>query len=355
MKTIKKLLALTLVLCMVFCLSVAVFAEGEGGTTPTEPTTPGTNTYKDMETVTITKTYNLTNAGTTSPKETFSFSALTCESVTDAGVGVTKESAPVPTISSIEYTLGEAGSANAKKTATITLPTYTAVGKYTYTFSEVDGKTAGVTYRADAIKLVVTVIEQGGKIRVATVHTEDANASGKSSEFDNTYSAGSLSVKKTVTGILGDTKKEFDVKVTFTAPTGKTVKSDISYVVGEETKTISAGEGWTDSKEVTIKLKHDQTITFTNIPYGVTYKVEEDADSATGYNVSYTNKVGEADATVGSEDTMENANHYVTITNDKGGEVDTGITLDSLPYILALAVAFGGAVVLFTRKRHVED
>ena len=169
----KKFVAILLTLMLVLGMTAAV----------AEPVTTD-NPYTDMPTITLTKTYNLTNAGTISPAETFAFTALTCTDVADAGVGVTKENAPVPTIGDVAYAQGEAGSSTATKEITITLPEYTAVGKYTYTFSEINKGTAGVTYRPDAIKLVVTVIEQNGKVRVAAVHTEKEGA--KSGNFENT-------------------------------------------------------------------------------------------------------------------------------------------------------------------------
>ena len=335
----KKILSLALVLVLVLSMSTVAFAaEGEE------------TTYTDMSTVTLTKEYKLTNADTTSPAETFAFSALTCTNVTDAADSVTTTNAPVPTIASVSYTAGEAGGENAKKNITITLPTYTSVGIYTYTFTETDGGTAGVTYRSDAITLVVTVIEQDGKVRVAAVHTE-GEGEAKSGEFNNEYSAGSLSVKKTVTGIMGDQQKEFTVKVTFTAPTGDTVREAITYVDGTETKTIAAGEGWTGSKEVEITLKHDETVTFTNIPYGVTYTVVEndytaEADGgydAASYNFDDNNKKIDTDS------------ESVTITNNKDGKIDTGINMDSMPYILLLAVACMGLFVFISKKRMMRE
>lgn len=335
----KKLISLALALVLVLSMSTVAFAdEGEE------------STYSDMSTVTLTKEYKLTNTGTTSPAETFAFSDLTCTNVTDAADSVTTINAPVPAIDSVSYTAGEAGGEKAKKNITITLPTYTSVGIYTYTFTETDGGTAGVTYRSDAITLVVTVIEQDGKVRVAAVHTE-GESEVKSGEFNNEYSAGSLSVKKTVTGIMGDQEKEFTVKVTFTAPEGESVREAITYVDGTETKTIAAGEGWTGSKEVEITLKHDETVTFTNIPYGVTYTVVEnnytaEADGgydAASYNFDDTNKK------------IDSASENVTITNNKGGEIDTGINMDSMPYILLLAVACMGLFVFFSKKRMMRE
>ena len=47
---------------------------------------------------------------------------------------------------------------------------------------------------------------------------------------------------------------------------------------------------------------------------------------------------------------IDDALDKVAITNNKGGTPDTGITLDSLPFVLILAVC-AGAVVLFVIKR----
>lgn len=334
----KKILSLALALVLVLSMSTVAFAT-EGDET----------TYNDMHTVTLTKEYKMLNDGTTSPAETFTFSTLTCTNVTDAADGVTTDTAPVPTIANVSYTAGEAGGENAKKDITITLPTYTSVGVYTYTFTENDGGTAGVTYRSAPITLVVTVIEQNGKVRVAAVHTEGDGAT-KSGEFNNEYSAGSLSVTKNVTGIMGDKEKKFTVKVTFTAPDGDTVREAITYVDGTESKTIEAGDGWTGSKEVKITLKHDETVTFKNIPYGVTYDVVEDnytgdngGYNAASYNFNDENKK------------IDSLSDNVTITNNKGGTVDTGINMDSIPYILMLAVVFMGLFLFFSKKRKMRE
>lgn len=335
----KKILSLALALVLVLSMSTVAFAtDGEE------------TTYTDMSTVTLTKEYEVTNDGTTSPAETFAFSALTCTNVTDAANGVTTDNAPVPTIANVSYDAGEAGGKNARKNITIDLPTYTSVGIYTYTFTETDGGTAGVTYRSEPITLVVTVIEQGGKVRVAAVHTEGDGAT-KSGEFNNVYSAGSLSVKKTVTGIMGDQQKEFTVKVTFTAPEGDSVREAITYVDGTETNTIAAGDGWTGSKEVYITLKHNETVTFNNIPYGVTYTVVEN-DYTDKENGGYDAASYKFDD---SNKKIDSASESVTITNNKGGNIDTGINMDSMPYILMLAVVFMGLFVFFSKKRKMRE
>lgn len=329
MKRARKFVSFVLGLAMMMSMNTAAFAAE----------------YKDAETVTLTKTYQLTNDGSTSPAETFQFSALTCVGVEDAGDGVTTANAPIPTIGDITYAEGEAGSGTATKSVDITLPEYNSVGVYTYSFTETDGGTAGVTYRADAMRLVVTVVQEAnGRVRVAAIHTENEEGE-KSDDFENIYSAGSLAVKKTVAGNLGDQEKEFHATVTFTAPEGDTVRGTISYIDGAESKTILP-TAWADGTATAeITLTHDETVTFTNIPYGVSYTVVESEANEDGYTTTYEGENG----------TVNAASQNTTITNTKGVEVDTGIYTDSLPYIVLLGVAVAGVAVYFAKRRFVNE
>lgn len=52
--------------------------------------------------------------------------------------------------------------------------------------------------------------------------------------------------------------------------------------------------------------------------------------------------------------TIDSASDSVTITNEKEGEVDTGVVLNNMPYILVLAVLAAGEAVFIIRKRR-ED
>ena len=362
----KKLLSVILALVMILSLSTVAFAEGTGDT-EVEPGESTGTTYANQTTVVLKKVYGVVGNGNTSqesPAETFTFSTVRCDNVTSAGVDpatgkvVTANDAPTISIPSVSYTKGEAGGTNAVKNITISLPTYKAVGVYTYSFTETVGNTAGVTYRNESnrIKLVVTVLEdKEGLIKVAAVHAENSESEDKTDEFPNVYSAGSLDVTKKVTGNMGDKNKEFTVKVRFNAPGGMTVKSDITYVEDGKTNTIPAGTGWTDYKEVEIALKHDETITFTNIPYGVTYTVTENSYTGEGYDApdyAYTDDAAENK----QGDQIINSNkETATITNNKNTDnIDMGVTLDSLPYILLLAVACVGMAVVLTKKRR-ED
>ena len=44
----------------------------------------------------------------------------------------------------------------------------------------------------------------------------------------------------------------------------------------------------------------------------------------------------------------------VTITNNKDTDIDTGIILDSLPYVLVVTVVLSAAVLMFVNKRRSE-
>lgn len=52
--------------------------------------------------------------------------------------------------------------------------------------------------------------------------------------------------------------------------------------------------------------------------------------------------------------TIDSTSDSVTITNEKEGEVDTGVVLNNMPYILLLAMLAAGVAVFIIRKRR-ED
>ena len=272
-------------------------------------------TYADMDSVVIKKNYELANEGTFSPAETFSFD-IKADNVTDASDDITPENMPMPTIGTVSYLRGEAGSTTKTKEIKIDLPEYDSVGVYTYIIHEVAGHSAGVTYYGDAILLRVTVIEQDGKLRIAAVHTEDPESTGegKKDDFDNLYSAGELEVHKDVEGIMGNKDKYFEFTVQLTGEEGKTYQ---------------------DSYAITGDPIHIE-----NLPYGVEYKVSE--TPVADYVTTETGTEGEVDEAV------EQAN----FTNTKGGTVDAGVVLDSAPYLFTLTGAAGVGLLLTLRRRH---
>lgn len=299
-------------------------------------------TYADMDSVVIKKNYELANEGTFSPAETFSFD-IEADNVTDASDDITPENMPMPTIGTVRYLRGEAGSTTKTKEIKIDLPEYDSVGVYTYIIHEAAGGSAGVTYYGDAILLRVTVIEQDGKLRIAAVHTEDPESTGegKKDDFDDLYSAGELEVHKDVEGIMGNKDKYFEFTVQLTGEEGKTYQDSYaitggSYDANPTSIEIRPGE----TTEATFYLKDDDTIHIENLPYGVEYKVSE--TPVADYVTTETGTEGEVNEAV------EQAN----FTNTKGGTVDAGVVLDSAPYLFTLTGAAGVGLLLTLRRRH---
>lgn len=350
MKKTKKLLACLIAAATMFTMGSTAFA---AETAEAETKTP-------VDSVTLTKSYKLEVADMKSPAENFNYT-VTAANVTDAASNTTKDNMPMPKVSAYttEYTEGEATVEGKKKTFTIELPNYNSVGIYYYTVAETKGNTLGVTYDEKTVTLKVTVVNNksgDGFDRYVTVYKNiSSNESRKLTEgqnaFENTYSANSLPVKKVVTGNLGDKNKFFTVTVTLKNNTGKTMPSDISYKVGEATNTIKASDWENNIATAEINLKHDQTINFTNLPFGVTYDVTE---------ADYTKAKGGYDAPVytytNTNKTVNKTSQNVTITNNKGGDIDTGVNLTTLPYILVFAgvIVIAGAAFI-TRRRKYED
>ena len=147
---------------------------------------------------------------------------------------------------------------------------------------------------------------------------------------------------------MGDKEAYFNVKVTLNGEAGKTYLSSYNVTGGSEDSnptTIKIGEA------ADFKLKNGDTITISNLPYGVTYTVEEDdytsaangGYDAANYSFSDANK------------TIDTAADTVEITNNKGITVDTGINMDSMPYILMLAVVCMGLFGFFFKKRMMRE
>lgn len=286
----------------------------------------------------ITKEYELGYEGIgTAPAETLEFE-VEGVSVTDAAEGIAIDDYK-PTV--------DGNPVDGKSSIKVTLPTYASVGVYTYTITEIEGSTAGVTYDAKntPITLVVTVANGEKGFVCYPVVKLGEGAEAKTTIITNTYTAGELAVTKEVTGELGDKNKDFNVKVTFTAPEGKTVAGAITWTDGTDDKSVTFEEGATTAV-ADITLKHGETVTFTNIPYGVTYEVVEDDYTKEGYDQA---GYSECDGVINS------AKDEVTITNNKGAEIDTGITTDSMPYIVLMGIVVLAGVAMIAKRRAANN
>lgn len=155
-----------------------------------------------------------------------------------------------------------------------------------------------------------------------------------------------LTISKTVTGKLGDTNKAF----TFTITKADGTAANITNTNIEISEADRAKVEWKGNGQFT--LKDGASITFKNLPSGE-YKVIE--DSYTHYKTSYvvdskTPENGqEARVTIGTDaKTLAFTNHCTLFP-------DTGVLLDTLPYIVILAVVAGGVALLMLRKHRKED
>lgn len=157
-----------------------------------------------------------------------------------------------------------------------------------------------------------------------------------------------LTISKTVTGKLGDTNKAF----TFTITKADGTAANITNTNIEISEADRAKVEWKGNGQFT--LKDGASITFKNLPSGE-YKIVEDDYTGEKYETSYV--VGSGDPQSGREATvtMSGTNMTLAFTNHCNLKPDTGVLLDTLPYIVILAVVVGGGILLMLRKRRKED
>lgn len=159
-----------------------------------------------------------------------------------------------------------------------------------------------------------------------------------------------LTVTKTVTGKLGDTNKAFTFTITKADGTAVNIASaNIEISDADSTKVE-----WKDNGQFT--LKDRASITFKNLPSGE-YKIVEDDYIGEKYETSWQigtdGKVYEKNST--ATVTIGTTEQTVHFTNHRTLEPDLGVLLDTLPYIVILAVVAGGVALLMLRKHRKED
>lgn len=192
-----------------------------------------------------------------------------------------------------------------------------------------------------------------------------------------------VTITKQVTGLLGDTNKEFAFNVS--------IKQN-----GEDCTGVTAKKGDQTVSDLTnFTLKHNETVTLENVPIGATITVNESTPGehytvySTGYNdgqngsgevtfkyVAVANTAAASDtdeadlmllsmdegtavdtdavALADATDKMV-TNNAIMVTNHCTLFPDTGVLLDTLPYIVILAVVAGGVALLMLRKHRKED
>lgn len=157
-----------------------------------------------------------------------------------------------------------------------------------------------------------------------------------------------LTVTKTVTGKLGDTNKAFTFQILDASG------NPVTLTTGNYEFSNTNGALLNDGTDGKFTLKDGASITFKNLPSGQ-YKVVEDDYTGEKYETSYVVDSGtpenrrEASVTIGTDAKT------LTFTNHCTLQPDLGVLLDTLPYIVILAVVAGGVALLMLRKRRKED
>ena len=199
--------------------------------------------------------------------------------------------------------------------------------------------------------------ETGTTAAIPTATLSANQADGTTVEFTNTYNVpnlDSMTIKKVVTGAFGERTKDFAFSVTLS----NDKRLDVIHSFSNPATT-----GALDS----FSLKHGEYVTLWSIPIGTTITITE--SNANDYDTSATNYDKAVNKTFVYEVVNENgtavlksrdnrqtvADNAIVVTNDFDGNPDTGVLLDTLPYLILLAVAVAGGVLVVVRKRKHRD
>ncbi|MDO5378935.1 MAG: FctA domain-containing protein [Clostridia bacterium] len=340
----KKILAIFLALLMVVVSGVAM----------AEPTQS-----QEEKSFNITKTYEATSG--TKPAQTFEFVVTNDE---------TQQKYPLTISDGGKITFNATEGEDTSKSVTVTVPNVGTNGypatpgvTYNYVITEKTNNIQGIAEDTTQYNVKVTVFnepdENGNPVYKTAIAVRKSGSNDKQSNdgitFSNPYSAGALTVTKKLAGNLADMSDKFSIKVTFSPESGKSLTSTVSTSVtkADESNTVSVSEVTKTTEgnyEFTISnIGHNDVVTFNNVPAGASWKVEE-TDSK-DYTASYTQQTGSI-AALTTTNTSPNA---AVVINTMTGQIDTGVTTDTMPYILLMAIVAAAAVVFLMKKRTVNE
>lgn len=376
-KMFKKVLAVVAAGAMTMGMAMPTFA-AEGGKV--------TEAY-------VSKTYN-TEVG---KAEKFSFTATQVK----AGTGIITTAANV-TIPEISFTAEQTGTT--KQRAKVNFPTFTEAGEYEYTVTETqtadpavaDGEhekmimskaeytmDVYVTENTEGNLVIDNIIvkkmkDDKGDDAQGTKVTDIGDTDTNGFNFTNTYvqeagtgtnpttpdpdytNYGSLNVSKTIdaNGGTADTAKQFDFTATFKFPAG-TDAATLGGVKGNGA-TITIGQDGT----YLFKLKTTESMKFTGVPVGTKIAVTESGTAnykgsaavvinGTTQDTVTASKYDEA-ITV-SEKSLGQKKNTVDVTNTYNYVPTTGIIMNTLPYVLMIALC-GVALIAFVgfKRRRLQ-
>lgn len=224
---------------------------------------------------------------------------------------------------------------------------------YNYTFTE-DTESAAV----EGYTLTETLVDGETKSEPSGTVKIDKENNLQSITFSNIYekNTADVTLTKHVTGLMGDTHKEFAFRITGLNNSGAMLENgDLS----------------------SFTLTHNGSVTLKNVPMGTVFAVVETLGTESGYETKATGhdtpvtdvatrtfyyklvlengeqKLMACDAN--GNEAKEQEGLAITVTNHCTLQPDLGVLLDTLPYIVILAVVAGGVALLMLRKRRKED
>lgn len=377
-KMFKKVLAVVAAGAMTMGMAMPTFA-AEGGKV--------TEAY-------VSKTYN-TEVG---KAEKFSFTATQVK----AGTGIITTAAIV-TIPDISFTAEQTGTT--KQRAKVNFPTFTEAGEYEYTVTETqtadpavaDGKhekmimskakytmDVYVTENTEGNLVIDNIIvkkmrDDKGDDAQGTKVTDIGDTDTNGFNFTNTYvqeagtgdkpstpgedytNYGSLNVSKTISvpeGVQADANKEFDFTATFKFPDG-TDANALGGVKGNGRDITLKQDG-----TYTFKLKTTEKMKFTGVPVGTKISVTESATpNYKGSAAVVINGAAQDTVTASkydkaitvSEKSLGQKKNTVDVTNTYNYVPTTGIIMNTLPYVLMIALC-GVALIAFVgfKRRRLQ-
>lgn len=193
-----------------------------------------------------------------------------------------------------------------------------------------------------------------GTYKVVETGTYDLTGSTYNAYCTTTYPAEIVEV--TADG----TVKELKVQNTYSSTPAAyklTVKKTLSGNMYNENDTFKFTVNYGEGKNETFELGNGGTHEV-SIPIGATVTITEEKGSYTCTVTSVTPNTleyKELESKNGLSFKMPNSDVTVEINNEKSVIVDTGITLDFLPYFLILAAVAAGGVMLTRKRRFFED
>lgn len=380
-KLSKKMLAVVAAGAMTMGLAMPAFAAGAG-----EETTKVTKAY-------ISKTYN-TEVG-----KAMEFKFTATQNTADADVVKSEVACTIPSISFIE---SEAGTTKKVSSSEIKFAPFTEEGKYEYTVKEKesnpvinDSANEKLIMSKAEYKMDVYVVEnpvgtfkvdqivvnktkndkgadEGGKVDISgdqtkntfnfvNTYVQEAGTGTDPTTPDPDYKKnGALKVSKTIDaqGETPSTTDSFSFTAKFIFPEG-TDATTLGGVKGNG-KDVTLTEG-----AYTFTLKHEENMKFTGLPVGTKITVTE--AGAANYKGSARVVLNGGDAKIvaagkyhedltavdGNKDKLGQNKNTVDVTNTYNHVPTTGIIMNTLPYVLMIALC-GAALfgfVAFKRRR----